>query len=84
MNDDVLKKKVELLVETFYNNYDFLRVESLENFKNYIFEKYLNSGLSFEEIQEKLEEEVIIWKTNEDTNMVRKFFCHLSCGSGDD
>lgn len=69
MNDDVLKKKVELLVETFYNNYDFLRVESLEDFKNYIFEKYLNSNLTFEEIQEKLEDEVINRKTNEDTNI---------------
>lgn len=69
MNDDVLKKKVELLVEYFYNNYDFLRVESLDDFKNSIFDKYLNSGLSFDEIQEKLEEEVINRRKNEDTNI---------------
>lgn len=59
MENDILKKKIEFLVEAYYNNFDFLRDEPLDSLKNKAVEKYLDSGLSFEQIQEKIEDEVI-------------------------
>ena len=34
MDRDILKKKIEFLVEAYYNNFDFLRNESLDSLKN--------------------------------------------------
>ena len=59
MEKDRLKQKIEFLIEAYYNNFDFLRYDSLENFKKEEIDKYLDSGLSFEEIQERIENDVL-------------------------
>lgn len=69
MENDILKKKIEFLVEAYYNNFDFLRVEPLDSLKNKAVEKYLDSGLSFEQIQEKIEDEVIQRRKNSTSNV---------------
>ena len=54
-----LKEKIEFLVEIYYNNYDFLHNESLDSLKKKAVDKYLNSGLTINKIQEHLEEDVL-------------------------
>lgn len=69
MDKDLLRKKIEFLVEFYYGKFDFLRKESLDVLKKKALDKYLDSGLTIEEIQEKLEKEILERKKLEEQSM---------------
>ena len=58
MDKDLLRKKIEFLVEFYYGKFDFLRTESLDALKKKALDKYLDSGLTIEEIQKLYEKEI--------------------------
>ena len=59
MDRDILKRKIEFLVKVFYFNFSFLRDIPLYELQKKAVDKYLDSGMTIEEIQEELENEVI-------------------------
>lgn len=69
MEKDILKRKIEFLVEFYYNKFDFLRKESLDTLKKKALDKYLESGLTIEEIQIELEKEVLERKKLENSSL---------------
>lgn len=69
MDKELLRKKIEFLVELYYGKFDFLRKESLDVLKKKALDKYLDSGLTMEEIQEKLEKEILERKKLENKSM---------------
>ena len=44
MDKELLRKKIEFLVELYYGKFDFLRKESLDVLKKKALDKYLDSG----------------------------------------
>ena len=59
MDKDLLRKKIVFLVEFYYEKFDFLRKDSLDTLKKKALDKYLDSGLTIEEIQIELEKEIL-------------------------
>ena len=73
MNDDtnqrnIRKEQIKFLVETYYEKFEFLHDESLEDLCDKAYDKFLDTDLSIEEINEKIIEIILKKKKNNKKN----------------